>query len=189
MHNCTVCIGVASLHSGWACAVSGFHLDQMNLHILHICVLFLQCGWSCASSSFLPDQMTSHILSKCGSSLHCGWACAFSEFQPDEMTCCIWHKCMAILCCGLICASWDLLLDWMTSYNLNIYKSFLHWGWVYVSPFCCGLVWIWKNWAGWSFMNKLNSEPHLTVLDWSKLLFGFATFTTFTVVALTTLTF
>ena len=30
----------------WACAVLGFRLDQMNLHIVHICVISVQCRWS-----------------------------------------------------------------------------------------------------------------------------------------------
>ena len=30
----------------WACAVLGFQQDQMNLHIVHICVISVQCGWS-----------------------------------------------------------------------------------------------------------------------------------------------
>ena len=30
----------------WACAVLGFQQGQMNLHIVHICVISVQCGWS-----------------------------------------------------------------------------------------------------------------------------------------------
>ena len=39
MHNRIVCICVVSPHCGWVCAVSDVQLDQMNLHILNICVL------------------------------------------------------------------------------------------------------------------------------------------------------
>ena len=74
MHDRTVGIFVASPHCEWASAVSGFRLDQMNIHIVHICVNSPQCGWSCASSLLLLNQLTSYILSKCGPSLHCGWA-------------------------------------------------------------------------------------------------------------------
>ena len=99
------------LHCGWVSAFSGFHLDQMQLRILHICELSPQCGWSCVSSNVLLDEMVSHILSKYRTELHCGWACVFSDFELHQKIDCIEDKRVFFLCCGSPFASFEFLID------------------------------------------------------------------------------
>ena len=55
------------------------------------------------------------------------------------MPCCIEYKCTTFLCCASPCAFSDLLIDQMTSYNLNKCAFFLHFVRKHDLPFCCDL--------------------------------------------------